>query len=146
MKTKQFTLPNGEYLAIEVPENSTRHFLRYGDRYKSWSIDYTLPSGPGYTSSGSKVLLVKDFGGRKNYPKTDELKLIGCTATMSERDWSNILPCVHLEKPNKHMFINYMSGNSFNEFSKPSAKEAGNSLKEYLGMEECVIIQLLGNG
>jgi hypothetical protein len=140
MKTKQFTLPNGEYLAIEVPENSTRHFLRYEDRYKSWSIDYTLPSGPGYTSSGSKVLLVKDFGGRKNYPKENELKLIGCTATMSERDWSNVVPGA------ANMFVDYMSPSSFRDYSKSTAKEAGESLMQSLGLDNAIIIEILRNG
>lgn len=146
MKTKQFSLPNGEYIAVEVPQDSTKHFLRYEDRYKSWSIDYTLPSGSTYTSSGSQVLLVKDFGGRKNYPKADELKLIGSAISMSERDWSNIVPSAKLGKAKNSMFIDYMSAESFSEFSKTTAKEAGQSLMQSLGMGNAVIIEILRNG
>lgn len=146
MKTKQFTLPNGDYIAVEAASKSLDHCLQYDDRFKTWSLHYRLPNKQQADCCGSTVLLVKDFGGRKNYPQAERLKLVGCSANMSEMDWKNLLPSVHLAKPNKNMFIDYMSENSFNEFSKPSAKAAGQSLIKYLGFEQCVFIEILPNG
>lgn len=91
MKQQLITTEKATILVVDLPEGAINPYMKYNPYHSRWTIQYKLPDQPGFTCSGSSVLLFKDFGGRKNYPKQGELELLGKTFELSEHDWKRIV-------------------------------------------------------
>lgn len=119
----------GEFLAVRLPEVATEPRLEYNLQHKYWSIQYKLPDEPGFTCSGSMVLLIKDFGGRKKYPQDGELILLDFASSLTEEQWRGIVDSILDFDYEKNLYYkNYCPEPFQSEFSYTTAADSGHSL------------------